>query len=152
MATIQPYTPEWADYFKNLNLAWLKKYFAPEPYDVEVLSYPQKYILNKEGDIYFVVENGKPVGTVALMYNQHRELELTKMAVEENMQGKGYGNLLLKHCINEAKAKGAKELFLYSNTKLPAAINLYRKFGFIEIPITNSDYERCNIKMVKYLL
>lgn len=151
MATIQSYKPEWAGAFKALNMAWLQKFFVPEAYDVEVLSNPDEYILNKNGDIYFVVEEGRPVGTVALMYNNFNELEFTKMAVDEAAQGKGYGSMLMQHCIDEAKAKGASQLVLYSNTRLASAINLYRKFDFVEVPVLQADYERCNIKMVKYL-
>lgn len=152
MVIIESYREEWADDFKDLNIAWLEKYFIPECYDVDVLSNPHKYILDKGGDIYFVVDNGNPVGTVALMYNQQNELELTKMAVDESHQGKGYGNLLMQHCIEQAKEKGEKELILYSNTKLTPAITMYRKFGFEEVPVGATEYERCNIKMVKQLL
>jgi ribosomal protein S18 acetylase RimI-like enzyme len=47
---------------------------------------------------------------------------------------------------------GGEELILYSNTSLKPAINLYEKFGFIEIPVGNSEYARCNIKMKKQLI
>jgi ribosomal protein S18 acetylase RimI-like enzyme len=86
------------------------------------------------------------------MYNEYGELEFTKMAVDETVQGKGFGNLLMQHCIDEAKKMGGEELILYSNTSLKPAINLYEKFGFIEIPVGNSEYARCNIKMKKQLI
>ncbi|WP_338409511.1 GNAT family N-acetyltransferase [uncultured Flavobacterium sp.] len=148
MTKIVTYNKEYAQAFKALNMAWLEKHFRPEPYDIEVLSNPEKHIINKGGDIYFVLENNIPLGTVALMYNEHNELEFTKMAVHELAQGKGYGNLLMQCCIENAKKMDAKELILYSNTKLKPAIQLYLKSGFVEIPVKNSDYERCNIKMV----
>jgi ribosomal protein S18 acetylase RimI-like enzyme len=44
-----------------------------------------------------------------------------------------------------------ENLYLYSNTQLEPAINLYKKFGFLEIPVEKSEYARCNIKMVKHL-
>ena len=152
MPEIISYQPKYAEDFKNLNIAWLEKYFVVEPYDLEVLSFPEKYILEKGGNIYFAVENGKAIGTFALMYNEYGELEFTKMAVDETVQGKGFGNLLMQHCINEAKKMGGEELVLYSNTSLKPAINLYEKFGFIEIPVGNSEYARCNIKMKKQLI
>lgn len=131
---------------------WLEKYFVAEAYDIEVLSNPEKYIMEKGGDIYFITEGGIPKGTVALMYNEYGELELTKMGVDESAQGKGYGNLLIQHCIEKAKEMGAKDLILYSNTKLSPAIHLYKKFGFSEVPVEKSEYARCNIKMIKNLL
>lgn len=151
MAEIVSYQPEYAKAFKDLNTAWLEKYFVVEPYDSEVLSNPETYILDKGGNIYFVIENEKVVGTVALMYNGKEELEFTKMAVEDGSKGKGFGNQLLQHCITEAEKMGCKDLYLYSSRKLEPAINLYRKFGFEEIPVGVTAYERCDIKMVKHL-
>jgi N-acetylglutamate synthase-like GNAT family acetyltransferase len=151
MVVIENFKKEYATAFRDLNMAWLQEFFVAEPYDIEVLSKPEKYILDKGGAIYFVVENGLPIGTVALMYNKYNELEFTKMAVDTKMQGKGYGKLLMNHCIDEARKMGASELILYSNTKLNPAIELYRTSGFVEIDIENSEYERCNIKMVKML-
>jgi GNAT superfamily N-acetyltransferase len=118
MAEILSYRKEWAPYFKQLNMDWLEKYFVAEPYDIEVLSNPKKYILDKGGNIYFIAEDGIPKGTVALMNNEYGELELTKMGVDESVQGKGYGGQLIQHCIDEAKKLGAEDLILYSNTKL----------------------------------
>lgn len=148
---IENYKSIWASAFKKLNEDWLKKYFVVEPYDHEVLSNPETYILDKGGQIYFVTENGEPKGTVSLMYNEYGELEMTKMGVDESTQGKGYGNLLIQHCIQEAERMGADDLILYSNTLLEPAIHLYRKFGFEEVPVDASQYKRCNIKMIRKL-
>jgi len=152
MAEIIEYRKDLAPYFKQININWLEKYFIAEPYDVEVLYNPEKYILDKGGNIYFVAEEGIPKGAVALMNNEYGELELTKMGVDESAQGKGYGNLLIQHCIHKAKEMGVKDLILYSNTKLSPAIHLYKKFGFMEIPVEKSEYARCDIKMIKSLL
>lgn len=151
MPKIIPFNLKHAEDFKTLNEAWLEQFFVIEPYDHEVLSDPSKYILNKGGNIYFALENERAIGTFALMYNNLQELEFTKMAVADSEKGKGYGNLLMQHCIDEAKKMGCKTLYLYSNTQLVPAINLYKKFGFIEVPVEQSAYERCNIKMIKHL-
>jgi ribosomal protein S18 acetylase RimI-like enzyme len=147
MTKIVNYQPEFRDAFKALNIAWLEKYFYVEDYDNQVLSNPEKYILEKDGSIYFLLENEIPVGTFALMINGLGELELTKMGMHESAKGKGYGNELMKYCIEQAKLKDFKELILYSNTCLLPAIHLYKKYGFEEIPVESSEYERCNIKM-----
>ena len=42
MIEISTYKPEFDKAFKDLNMAWLEKYFTPEPYDIEVLSNPKK--------------------------------------------------------------------------------------------------------------
>ena len=125
------FEPKYRDDFKNLNVEWLEKYFEVEPYDKEVLSNPEKYILEKGGKIFFAKLEDKIIGTVALM-PKNSSFELTKMAVTDKIQSKGIGSLLMQKCIDEARNLGLKEIFLFSNTKLDKAINLYKKVGFVE--------------------
>lgn len=146
---IVSYQNIYAQHFYDLNIEWLKTYFYVEPYDNEVLSKPYKYIINKGGYIFFARINNKVVGTVALMPIGNNNLfELTKMGVSPEYRGNKIGQHLIRHCINHSKALGVPKLILYSNTLLENAIYIYRKYGFIEVPIEpNCPYERCNIKM-----
>lgn len=147
--TIINYKPEYAKDFYNLNIEWLKTYFYVEAFDEEVLSKPNKYIIDKGGYIFFALYNNNVVGTVALMpTNNPKALELTKMAVSPTLRGKKIGQKLMQHCIQFAKKIELDKLILYSNTKLENAIYIYKKYGFIEIPVEeNSPYKRSNIKM-----
>ena len=61
------YNPKYAQDFKALNIEWLETFFYVEDYDNEVLSNPDKYILDKGGKIFFSLHNNKVAGTVALM-------------------------------------------------------------------------------------
>lgn len=74
-------------------------------------------------------------------------LELAKMAVDKTAQGKGIGHLLSRAAIERAKSKGAKRLYLESNTVLKPALGLYTKLGFKKIVGQYSRYERSNIQM-----
>tara|TARA_R110002049_G_scaffold278667_1_gene457525 strand:- start:367 stop:834 length:468 start_codon:yes stop_codon:yes gene_type:complete len=136
--------------FYDLNIEWLKTFFYVEPFDEEVLSQPDKYIINKGGFIFYATKEDKIVGTVALMPTEETGiLELTKMAVLPEERGQKIGQLLLQHCINFGKSQSLKGLILYSNTKLENAIYLYRKYGFEELELeTDSPYERSDIKML----
>ena len=40
---IIPFEKKYSEDFKNLNLAWLEKYFYVEPHDEEVLGDPDKH-------------------------------------------------------------------------------------------------------------
>ena len=74
--------------------------------------------------------------------------ELTKMAVDPNHRGYGIGDKLMQACIDFTRARKRQRIILESNTKQVAAIHLYRKFGFKEIPLDpNSQYVRANIRM-----
>lgn len=139
---------KYAKAFYDLNIEWLETFFYVEDYDKEVLSNPDIYILNPGGHIFFAVENDVVLGTVALLKRGEGEFELTKMAVLPNQRGKKIGQKLMQYCIGFAKQNKFKELFLYSNTILENAIYIYRKYGFIEIPVDlDSPYVRSNIKM-----
>jgi ribosomal protein S18 acetylase RimI-like enzyme len=151
MITIIPFTPETKDWIRLLNYEWLEKYFHVEPNDVIQLSDPQGEIIDKGGQIFYALYNGDIAGTSSLMKVSDGVYELAKMAVTDAYKGKGIGNALIEFCIAKAKEAGAEKLILYSNTKLTAAINLYRKYGFEEIPVGDSHYERSDIKMEKAL-
>lgn len=138
---------ELAPHFKELNEAWLEKYFTIEPKDVEVLGDPEAYIINKGGYIYFARVGNEIVGTFALIPEREGVYELGKMAVKEEYQGQNIGNKLLQYCLEEARALDAAKVILYSNTILAPAIHLYKKWGFVEVPMGASEYKRSNIKM-----
>jgi N-acetylglutamate synthase-like GNAT family acetyltransferase len=135
--------------FYNLNIEWLKTFFYVEEFDEEVLSKPQDYIINKGGYIFFAKLKDTIVGTVALMPTQDKTVfELTKMAVSPKHRGLKIGQLLMQYSIDFSNQNHFKTLILYSNTLLENAIYIYKKYGFIEIPVEkNCPYKRCNIKM-----
>lgn len=144
---IVEFQTEYRDDFKNLNIEWLQKYFVVEPFDEQQLSNPETEILDKGGKIFFAKDGDRIVGTASLL-KEHDIYELAKMAVTEDYKGKGIGNLLMEHCIAEAKKLGTKKLMLISNRSLTPALTMYEKYGFKEVPIEEEmPYERGNIKM-----
>ncbi len=145
---IVAFNPKYAKAFYDLNIEWLETYFYVEDFDKEVLSKPDAYIIKPGGYIFFMMENEKVLGTVALIKAEKGIFELTKMAVLPEQRGNKIGQQLMQYCIDFAKAEGFRKLFLYSNTILENAIYIYRKYGFIEIPVeADSPYQRSNIKM-----
>ncbi|WP_418603810.1 GNAT family N-acetyltransferase [Hwangdonia sp.] len=146
---IIPFDKTYAKDFYELNIEWLKTYFYVEPFDEAVLSHPETHIIDKGGHIFFAKLDNEIVGTVALMPLGNKGLfELTKMAVSPKHRGFKIGQQLMQYCIDFAKSIGLPKLILYSNTKLENAIYIYRKYGFVEIPVEpNSPYKRSNIKM-----
>ena len=145
---ILPFQDEFAKAFYELNIEWLETYFYVEDFDKEVLSNPKKYIINPGGYIFLVVEKDTVIGTVALMPYSERIFELTKMAIAPKHQGNKIGQQLMQYCIDFAIKNKFDALVIYSNTLLENAIYIYRKYGFIEIPVEEkSPYKRCNIKM-----
>ena len=141
------FSDEYSKHFTALNIAWLQKYFKVEPIDHEILTEPKKFILDQGGFIFFAKADDQIAGTFALIKISETVYELAKMAVEERFQGKKIGNKMLEFCIGEGKRLKAGKIILFSNKKLEPAIHLYKKFGFKEVPLGNSEYQRANIKM-----
>jgi len=143
------YNEAYAKDFYELNVEWLKTFFYVEPIDEEILSNPNPYIIDKGGHIFFAKLGNTIVGTVALMPLDEPQLfELTKMAVSPKYRGLKIGQQLMQHCIKFAKSMNLPKLMLYSNTRLENAIYIYKKYGFIEIPIeADCAYVRSDIKM-----
>ncbi len=148
---IRRFSDDLADAFKTLNLEWLEKYFTVEPLDEQLLSDPRSSIIRGGGEIFFALRRNIAVGTCALIAVDEQTFELGKMAVTASEQGSGLGKQLMEHAIDFSRAAGKKRIILFSNTALTPAIRLYRRFGFVEIPIEGSHYARTNIKMEKLL-
>lgn len=145
------YDPSLAKHFKSLNIEWINTHFTVEEHDLEQLNHPDSHILDDGGAIIFAAVNNEIAGTCALIRTGDAEYELAKMAVDPKYRGRKIGNILMDNIINKAKQMGAKRLWLESNTKLVAALTMYAKFGFKEIPIDNSPFSRANIRMELFL-
>ncbi len=142
------FDPAYAKDFKELNIAWLEKYFWVEPHDEEVLGKPGKYIIEPGGNIFLVKDGEKIIGCVALMKIENGVFELTKMAISPEYQGKKIGQELMEHTLDFARKQDWDHLIIFSNRKLENAIYIYKKYGFREIPIgENNPYTRGDIKM-----
>jgi N-acetylglutamate synthase-like GNAT family acetyltransferase len=135
------------EYFRELNVEWLEKYFAVLQSDEFILTNPAESIIEKGGYIHFAKMDNEIVGTFALLKIDESTYELAKMAVTEKYQNLGIGKRLLEYAIKKAKDMGIDRLILYSNTDLKIALNMYSKFGFQVIPKTDFHNERANIKM-----
>lgn len=142
------FDPQYAGDFARLNYHWIEEYFVIEEHDREMLDDPQHYIIEKGGQIFFALHGERVIGTAALINVGERVFELAKMAVATEARGKGVGDKLIETCIEYSREVGKQTIFLLSNTKLKPAINLYRKFGFVQTVLDNtSPYERVDIKM-----
>jgi putative acetyltransferase len=145
------YDPKYKTEFKELNLEWIRKYFAVEKKDVEQLENPE-WILADGGEIIFAVIDGKAVGTCAIVKVADGVFELAKMAVSPSAQGRGISHALMRASEDAALARGAKKIFLVSNQSLTPAITLYKKHGYVVTSLAqNPDYSRGNIEMEKNL-
>lgn len=142
------FDPKYAKQFADLNYQWIGETYGIEQHDHDILDHPFEAVIEPGGQIFFAVEGDKVAGTVAMIPFEDDAYELTKMSVDPRFRGRHIGDMLMQACVDLARRNPRHRIILESNTKQVAAIQLYRKFGFKEIPLDpNSQYVRANIRM-----
>ncbi|MCX7832208.1 MAG: ribosomal protein S18-alanine N-acetyltransferase [Actinobacteria bacterium] len=94
-----------------------------------------KWIFTQEllspGRYYIVAEVKEKIVGYAGMQWLFDEGHITNIAVRQNWRRKGIATALLSNLIEKSKALGLKFLTLEVRVSNTAAINLYKKFGFV---------------------
>ncbi|MDP8244714.1 MAG: GNAT family N-acetyltransferase [Candidatus Hinthialibacter antarcticus] len=146
------YQPQYQADFMRLNLAWIEKYFIVEDIDRQLLERPGEEIIAPGGTVLLAQLDGAVVGTAAMVKLDDGVFELSKMSVDETLQGRGIGRALLNAAVDWARAQDAREVVLETNTILGPAIHLYESVGFEAFEDDAlSHYERVNLRMRKVL-
>jgi putative acetyltransferase len=136
--------------FCRLNQEWIEEHFGMEQKDYATLGNPVEYIIRRGGQVFLALFDGVPAGCCALLATPPGEFEVSKMAVEKSLRGRGIGRQLLAYTIGRAQALGATRLYLETSTKLPDAIHLYESLGFRHLPAEQaapSTYGRTDVFM-----
>jgi putative acetyltransferase len=79
--------------------------------------------------------------------------ELVKMYLLPEARGTGIGAALINQCMDTARAKGFKRMYIETMPELKRAISVYEKFGFeyLEGPLGNTGHFGCGVWMLKTL-
>ena len=144
---IVPFHKRYSSTFYYLNKIWIEESWLLEESDKFDLLNPEESIINKGGEIFFVLIKNKPIATAAMIPVESDTYELAKMTVDAEYRGSGIANKLMDQCILFAKEKEAKEIILITNDTLVIARNLYDKYGFKEVRLDSDKYLRGNVKM-----
>lgn len=148
LVRIRSFVPCDAPVFHDLNTQWLMAFFEVEAKDEAMLTDPETMILAPGGHILLAELDGRTVGCVALIPMPADTYEVAKMAVAPEVQGRGIGRQLLEAAIGWTKAKGARRLYLESNSRLAPALRLYESAGFRHLPPGSiSPYARADVFM-----
>jgi ribosomal protein S18 acetylase RimI-like enzyme len=110
---------------------YLKYHFDKETIKSSIENETAQYLLVSNSFGSFV-GYAKINWDVNIPFSQYRGAELQKIYFLENYTGKGLGTLLLNHCINLAKERNDKYIWLdvlKSNLK---AMKLYEKHNFLQ--------------------
>jgi putative acetyltransferase len=128
--TVRAYRHADAKDFRELNEAWITRWFALEAEDIALLGDPEAHILRRGGQIFVAAAGLKVVGCFAVLPTLSGVLRLIRMTVLETYRGRGIGRKLLEHAITIARASRAQKLVLETSSKLESAVHLYKSAGF----------------------
>jgi putative acetyltransferase len=138
------------DAFRALNEEWIASLFRIEEKDRITLGDPRGRIVAPGGQVYVAADGEVVVGCAALIRFGDGVYELSKMAVAPQARGQGIGRRLLGYIIEQARAMGAKTIFLGSSTKLKNAVHLYEALGFRHVlpaELPEMKYDRADVFM-----
>ena len=91
--------------------------------------YNQVYLDN----VVVCYENDIAVGCGAFKKHQNNTIEIKRMFVPPQYRGKGIANLILRELELWAQELGNTNIILETSLKLPAAIAMYEKAGYLPI-------------------
>jgi len=127
-------------------LSFIGDAFEPDGLDKDIAHWQKEYC-GPTGALLLVEDPaGLVVGTAAVRQLSPGVGELKRMWLRPACQGRGLGRRLMDACLDEARRLGCRTLRLDSESKLEAAVHLYRVYGFAEIPRYN-DNRRADIWM-----
>jgi len=104
---------------------------------------------------YYVVEDkGKIIGGAGIAPLENFEgnvCELQKMYFLPEARGMGWGNTMIKICLDKARVFGFEHCYLETLPYMKSAIKLYNKEGFksLKEPLGNTGHHSCNVWMIK---
>ncbi|MEX0955503.1 MAG: bifunctional helix-turn-helix transcriptional regulator/GNAT family N-acetyltransferase [Rhizobiaceae bacterium] len=75
-------------------------------------------------------QGGERLGAVFLVYQDDETAKLRLLHVEKAARGKGVGSLLVRTCVEQARASGYSRLVLWTNDVLASARRIYQAEGF----------------------
>ncbi|WP_254560382.1 GNAT family N-acetyltransferase [Dyadobacter diqingensis] len=111
-----------------------------------------------DNSVYFVAtRDGKVLGGAGIFPTEGLPadtLELVKMYLLPEARGHGLGKTLILKCIEEARKKGFKRIYLETMAELEKAVKAYGKLGFalLDAPLGNSGHHSCELWMVKEIV
>ena len=115
-----------------------QQYLDIQHYDAELARLEDKYGL-PDGRLYIALAEGEAVGCVGLRKLDDENCELKRLYVRPAFRGQGLSRRLMDRILADARAIGYKAMLLDTLPFLEAALALYRKYGFYEIPCYNDS-------------
>lgn len=113
--------------------------YSPKDRHADIADVERYYMQN--GYFWCLFDNEVLIGTVAVRFidMESKVVELKRMFVLPEYQGRGYGRLLLENAISYAKKQQYSKLCLDTRKQFSTAQHLYRSCGFQEAEKFNDN-------------
>ncbi len=113
---------------------WFGVDLSFQNFDEEVAGLPGKYA-RPDGRLLLAFVDGKPAGGVALRKLEDKTCEMKRLFIREDFRRLGLGKKLIEKLIEEARLTGYEKLRLDTYPpKMQKAVEIYKSYGFREIP------------------
>lgn len=100
----------------------------------EIAELPGKYA-RPTGRLFLIYLETEAAGCIALRKINAETCEMKRLYVRESFRGRRFGKMLIEKLIEEARRVGYKKMRLDTlPDKMPSAVELYKSYGFYEIP------------------
>ena len=134
---IQAETPEETEASRTLFRdyeAWLGLDLCFQGFEEEVRNLPGKYA-RPSGRLLLAYSDEELAGCIAVRKLEDGICEMKRLFVRDGFRGKSIGRFLIEKALNESIEEGYKKMRLDTfPPKMAKAVELYRSYGFFEIP------------------
>lgn len=103
------------------------------PYDLPLLADPSEEAVNEymeRGQCLVARMDGEIVGVAVLIPTRPGTVEIVNIAVQEPLQGRGIGKLLIRRAIEAAREQGVRTIEIGTGNSSIHQLLLYQKCGF----------------------
>jgi len=97
----------------------------------------------RDGVVFGAFEDSAPRGCVTYVEDASSpyaedlldgEASFRMLGVSTEAQGRGVGEALVVHCLDQARASGRSAVFIHTGDWMATAHRLYRRLGFVHVP------------------
>jgi ribosomal protein S18 acetylase RimI-like enzyme len=102
-----------------------------QDFENELLELPGAYS-RPDGRLYAAFVGKKLAGSIALRRHDANSCEMKRLYLRPELLSQGFGKLMAKHIIEDARAIGYERILLDTLPSMQAAQGIYQKLGFRE--------------------
>jgi GNAT superfamily N-acetyltransferase len=84
-------------------------------------------------------DDGRVVGTVAVLPVSPAEIEIKRVYLDRSLRGQGWGRALVEHALTWAAVRGHTRVRLWSDVKFERSHVMYERLGFVRTGIRDCD-------------